>query len=75
MLAEALVRFIGETEGKEKLDELDRAISILEPCFDPPIGNEIWLYVGLQRDADANMAKAYQKDILDSLHTLRPHTR
>lgn len=66
-LAEALARLIGDTTDGDKLNQLDRVAGILEPFFDPPLGHDIWLYAGLQRDANPEMASDYQKDILETL--------
>ncbi len=66
-LAEALTHLIGDTTDKEELNKLDSVADILAPLFDPPIGNDIWLYVGLQRDANIEMANNYQEDILKML--------
>lgn len=68
-LAEALTRLIGDTTDSDKLNRLNRVAEMLEPFFDPPWGNDIWLYAGLQRDANPEMASDYQKDILETLRS------
>ena len=66
-LAEALTLLIGVTTDKAELAKLDAAADSLRSFFDPIIGKDIWLYVGLQRDANPEMAKDYQQDILNML--------
>ena len=68
-LAKALTRLVGKTTDREELNKLDLVANTLVPFFDHPIGNDIWLYVGLQRDANPEMANDYQEDILKMLRS------
>ncbi|HEY1074680.1 MAG TPA: hypothetical protein VGE59_03210 [Patescibacteria group bacterium] len=64
----ALIEIIDSTDNPKTLIQLDKLVSELRPLLDlsnlnSTLGEELWLYVGIKKDANAEMANDYRESL------------